>query len=561
MMTGTTPGPHLLDPDVNLDLDDGVTISAWFKTTNINQGGFVFAVSPTGLQLHPIGDKLRFSVQTTKQNGTIVTHLAEGTFDFQNETWYHIAGTYNGERLVAYVNGDDVGSTEASGAIKIGGDLLIGSGWLDGGPIREFRGAIDEVQLYDRALTPGQIGDLVAQPSALETSDEPSFLNAENDPVFIDPHMEIRSQRDNFRGGMLAALMNPLDFHAGDSVSIANTDSIEVDGDEVFYKRDGISNKIGMLGFASKPNVIVNRFTEAATPAAVEALGRAMIFTTTADDPETNDRRFRIDLSTHNIVPPFSDERVVRFGVPSNVPLALETSAGASEFDPDRDPVFVDPQVEVVANSANLDGGRLTVRFAEHSGRDSDRLLIRNTPSIVRSGELVRLIRPGSPSLIMGSVSGGNDGAPLVIALNGNAAPAAVEALARAVSYDNIAAVTPDHPRFVRFVLEDGQGGEVADIKKIEIANVPPPVNLPPNIEAPDGATVFDQGNEPVAVLPAVGITDVDSPNFSGGSLRVTFAEASGKAGDRLSVKSSERILIDDGNVFDKSADPPLQGR
>ncbi len=542
--------------DFNVDVTDAVTISAWFKAIDVDQGGFVFAISPAGMQLQPIGNKLKFSMQTL-DNGQISHHLAEGTFQFENNTWYHIAGTYNGERMIAFVNGDDVGSAEVTGDIKIDGKLIIGSGWIGNDPVKEFRGSLDEIQLYGRALTPAQIEHLSQQPAVLETSDEPSFLNAEHDPVFVDPHIEISSHRDHFENGLLAAVMNETDSEAGDAFGIANTEAIQVDGDNVFFRKEGTSHKIGELQVASNLRLNVSHLTEAATPEAVQALARAITFTTTSD--ETHDRRVRIDLATHQVSPPFADTRLIRFGVPSTQSLALETSEGASQFDPAGDAIIVDPHVEVVSGSDHLNGGRLTARFIEESGRESDQLLIRDTESIQRTGELVRFIRPGAESQVIGNVSGGENGAPLIVELNENSGADAVEALARAISFDNTAGDTPGHPRLVRFILTDGSGGEAADIKRVEIADEPAPQNQPPNIEIPDGTTVFAEGSEPVAVLPSVGISDPDSPNFGGGSLRVTFAEQSAREGDRLLVRSTERILIDEGNVFDRSVDPPLR--
>ena len=73
----------------------------------------------------------------------------------QSNTWYHVAMTYNNTNLVLYVNGAQDGSVAATGAIaptaeplRIGG---AGSGsWF-------FNGRVDEVSLYDRALSASEI--------------------------------------------------------------------------------------------------------------------------------------------------------------------------------------------------------------------------------------------------------------------------------------------------------------------------------------------------------------------------------------------------------------------
>jgi hypothetical protein len=69
--------------------------------------------------------------------------------------WTHLAATYNGSTLVMYVNGVQAGSQAASGPIstasnplRIGGDSLFGE---------YFNGLIDEVRIYNTALTQPQI--------------------------------------------------------------------------------------------------------------------------------------------------------------------------------------------------------------------------------------------------------------------------------------------------------------------------------------------------------------------------------------------------------------------
>ena len=73
-------------------------------------------------------------------------------------TWYHTAATYDGSRLVLYVNGEVAGQiTGLSGPLSIGtGGVLLGA-HLSTGRGYAFNGSVDEAALYDRALSAAQV--------------------------------------------------------------------------------------------------------------------------------------------------------------------------------------------------------------------------------------------------------------------------------------------------------------------------------------------------------------------------------------------------------------------
>jgi len=69
--------------------------------------------------------------------------------------WAHLAATYDGVMMRLYVNGVQVASRAQTGAIatstnalQIGGDTIYG---------QYFAGRIDEVRIYNRALSAAQI--------------------------------------------------------------------------------------------------------------------------------------------------------------------------------------------------------------------------------------------------------------------------------------------------------------------------------------------------------------------------------------------------------------------
>jgi uncharacterized protein YegP (UPF0339 family) len=73
--------------------------------------------------------------------------------------WYHIAASYDNKTVKIYINGQLVKSIPASGSVRSGnGDFYIGLNPVTGiGKPEAFNGIIDEVRIYNRALTLAEI--------------------------------------------------------------------------------------------------------------------------------------------------------------------------------------------------------------------------------------------------------------------------------------------------------------------------------------------------------------------------------------------------------------------
>jgi chitodextrinase len=158
----------IIPDSATLHLSSGMTIEAWvypaapvtrwedviFKDTDIY---FLEAGSPSG--------------GTPAAGGTFTTHgdrTLAGTSALPANTWTHLAATYDGMTLVLYVNGvvasrlavsDSL--TTSTNPLQIGGDPAFG---------QYFQGNIDEVRVYNRALTQPQIqSDMTGAAQAIDT--------------------------------------------------------------------------------------------------------------------------------------------------------------------------------------------------------------------------------------------------------------------------------------------------------------------------------------------------------------------------------------------------------
>jgi hypothetical protein len=87
------------------------------------------------------------------QTGTPLN--ASGSSTLPANTWTHLAATHNGSTLRLYVNGTQVGTRSVSGALLTSsGALRIGGNSIWG---EFFQGRIDEIRVYNRALTANEI--------------------------------------------------------------------------------------------------------------------------------------------------------------------------------------------------------------------------------------------------------------------------------------------------------------------------------------------------------------------------------------------------------------------
>lgn len=109
--------------------------------------------SPTG------NEHLRFRLRT---GGTTTTLIGTGSVISAGQ-WIHAAAVYDGATMRLYQDGDLVGSVAKSGTISTNPGVPVAIGNQPAGAGRPFDGNIDDMRIYDRALTAAEIQAL-AQP-------------------------------------------------------------------------------------------------------------------------------------------------------------------------------------------------------------------------------------------------------------------------------------------------------------------------------------------------------------------------------------------------------------
>ncbi|HEY7168824.1 MAG TPA: DUF4347 domain-containing protein, partial [Candidatus Binatia bacterium] len=231
--------------------------------------------------------------------------------------------------------------------------------------------------------------------------------------------------------------------------------------------------------------------------------GTAIVSLTTNDLGNTGSGGAKSDTDTINIT----------VGT-VNVAPTLTLTGGALNYTENNPATVIDASATVTdPDSANFAGGQLTVSFSAN-GTDEDRLSIRNQGTgvgqISISGANVRY-NPGSGPTNIGTFSGGSDAVtPLRVVLNTNATVAAVQALLRNITYQNVSDNPSTFSRTVEFIVSDGDGGTSNSASRL--VNVAA-VNDSPTASNLNAAETYT-ANTPVNLADII-ISDVDSVNVT----------------------------------------------
>jgi hypothetical protein len=159
----------------SLNMRDAITVIAWINPVNYSGGGFdPIVTKPYYSHTYPYYQyQLGISGSNASSKSFGFNVSAEGTRYGVNSyptiwtsgKWYFVVGTYDGKSLKLFVNGVETSSISVSGKIDdYGQNVWIGHGNNNGNPsIGWTPGNIDEVRIYNRALSQEEINTLYNQ--------------------------------------------------------------------------------------------------------------------------------------------------------------------------------------------------------------------------------------------------------------------------------------------------------------------------------------------------------------------------------------------------------------
>ena len=139
----------------DLDLTTGMTLEAWIYPTAYNGWEQILLKEASGVEAYALYGRSGAAGPTGSIARNGAATLVSTPTNLPLSSWSHVASTYDGAALRLYVNGALVSSVAISGPIDVSaGPLKIGGNSIFA---EWFNGRIDDVRVYNRALTQAEI--------------------------------------------------------------------------------------------------------------------------------------------------------------------------------------------------------------------------------------------------------------------------------------------------------------------------------------------------------------------------------------------------------------------
>jgi hypothetical protein len=153
-----------------------ITVASWFKLNDKESGSYRYLLSKNKttacngpddsyfLRLYRMpGPELKLQASVLGENKT-ATGLAEHTVSLQPGIWYHAAFSWDGDTLNLYLNGQWLASEPyAADRVNPTENTLLRFGSMSEAYQYYLNGGLDNVRLYNRALTPEEMFQLYVE--------------------------------------------------------------------------------------------------------------------------------------------------------------------------------------------------------------------------------------------------------------------------------------------------------------------------------------------------------------------------------------------------------------
>ncbi len=305
----------------SLDLTTGMTVEAWVNPSALGAAyRTVVFKEQTGNEVFSLYGAQSGSGQVPTGEAFIGGYKnASGTSALALNSWTHLAESYDGSSLRLYVNGTLVATTAAPGALTVSnGALRIGGNNIWG---EYFAGLIDEVRVYNRALSAAEIQTDMATPiTPIDTQPPTAPANlsatgalssaslswsASSDNVGVTRYDLYRSTTSGFTPSTANRIAQPSGTSYTDSSLSAGTYYYKVAAEDAAGNLSAASNEASaIVGDTSPP-------TAPGTLSATGAVGKATLSWGAASD-NVGVTRYDLYRSTSSGFTPSTANRIAQ---------------------------------------------------------------------------------------------------------------------------------------------------------------------------------------------------------------------------------------------------------
>ncbi len=171
-----------------LNFQDGITVSCWFKANALPdkenfllshgswQNRWKASITPEKY--------IRWTINTLSSIGDLDTDVTIHT-----DSSYHLTATYDGSLVALYLNGQLNTYKVLSGKIRTTTLPFLMGQMLPGQPEYNFKGVLDEVKIYDYAMSPNAIKELYDE--SITATENQSYKNVKSLLLSPNPVSEI----------------------------------------------------------------------------------------------------------------------------------------------------------------------------------------------------------------------------------------------------------------------------------------------------------------------------------------------------------------------------------
>ena len=161
-----------------------LTLCAWINPTSLVSGyqGIIMHGGPNidtyALYIRPDLKQVAFKTSGTTYSWLTVDNVAA----LWDGGWHQLSVTYDGSRKIIYLDGEVLTSVAATGALDSGQgyNLLVGAGRDEATPTLLYAGLMDEVRIYNTALSAAEVSELyhlMAQSVVPSENQSPAIQN------------------------------------------------------------------------------------------------------------------------------------------------------------------------------------------------------------------------------------------------------------------------------------------------------------------------------------------------------------------------------------------------